>query len=219
MNNSPKIAIVLSGNGVFDGAEIHESTMSMLAVVKLGGEYQVFAPDMDQFHVINHITGKEMPEKRNVLVESARIARGKIKPLSELNMENFDAVIFPGGFGVAKNLSNYAFKGAHCNVNKDLERVVTQARDLNKPIGALCIAPAVIAKMIKGVKVTIGNDKNTADNIIKMGGIHEVTNHGEVVIDLQNKVVTSPCYMLDASILDIAVGAENLTKAVFKLIQ
>jgi enhancing lycopene biosynthesis protein 2 len=218
MNNSPKIAIVLSGNGVFDGAEIHESTMTMLAVVKLGGEYQVFAPDIDQFHVINHINGKEMPEKRNVLVESARIARGKITPLSELNMKNFDAVIFPGGFGVAKNLSDYAFKGADCNVNKDFEKVVTQALELKKPIGALCIAPAVIAKLIKGVKVTIGKDKTTADHITKMGGIHEVTGHGEVVTDLQNKVVTTPCYMLDATILDIAVGAENLTKAVFKLV-
>ena len=218
MNNSPKIAIVLSGNGVFDGAEIHESTMTMLAIVKLGGEYQIFAPDIEQYHVVNHITGKEMSEKRNVLIESARIARGKIKPLSELRMKDFDALIFPGGFGVAKNLSDYAFKGADCKIIKDVERVIKEALDQKKPIGALCISPTLIAKVIKGVNVTIGNDKKTAYNITLMGSVHIETTHGDVTVDNLYKVASTPCYMLDATILDIAKGAENVCKAVFDMI-
>jgi len=218
MNNSPKFAIVLSGNGVFDGAEIHESTMTMLAIVKLGGEYQIFAPDIEQFHVVNHFTGKEMPEKRNVLVESARIARGKIKSLSELRMNDFDALMFPGGFGVAKNLSDYAFKGADCTINKDVERVIKEALKQKKPIGALCISPTIIAKVIKGVKVTIGNDEKTARNITLMGSEHIETSHSEVIIDSRYKVATTPCYMLDATILDIATGAENVCNAVLDMI-
>lgn len=218
MSNSPKIAIVLSGNGVYDGAEIHESTMTMLAVAKLGGEYQIFAPDIDQHHVINHMTGDEMNEKRNVMVEAARIARGNIKPLSELDMKTYDAVMFPGGFGVAKNLSSFAFDGPDCIVEPDVERVINEAVASSKPIGALCISPAVIAKVIEGVNVTIGQDAGTAQAIQKMGGNHENTNHGEVTVDKDFKVATTPCYMLDANILDIATGAENVTKAVFEMI-
>lgn len=218
MSKSPKIAIILSGNGVYDGAEIHESTMTMLAVVKQGGEYQIFAPDISQHHVINHITGEEMNEKRNVMVEAARIARGNIKPLSELDMKAYDAVIFPGGFGAAKNLSSFAFDGPDCNVQPDVERVINDAVASGKPIGALCISPAVVAKVLEGVNVTIGQDKGTAEAIQKMGGNHENTNHGEVTVDKDFKVATTPCYMLDATILDIAEGAENVTKAVFKMI-
>jgi enhancing lycopene biosynthesis protein 2 len=218
MNNSVKIAIVLSGNGVFDGSEIHESVMTMWAVVKLGGEYQIFAPDMDQYHVINHMTGEEMPERRNVLIESARIARGKIKKLSELNMKDFDAIMFPGGFGAAKNLSDFAFKGSDCSVIEDVERVIKESVKLNKPIGALCISPVITAKVLEGVKVTVGKDRNTAEAIRKMGSVHENTKQTELIIDPVYKVVTTPCYMLEASISDIAISAENVTKAVFKLI-
>ena len=218
MSKSPKIAIILSGNGVYDGAEIHESTMTMYAVVKQGGEYQIFAPDIDQHHVINHMTGEEMDEKRNVIVEASRIARGNIKPLSELDMKSFDAVMFPGGFGVAKNLSSFAFDGPDCNVESDVERVINEAVAGGKPIGALCISPAVIAKVLEGVNVTIGQDKGTAEAIEKMGGSHRNTDHGEVTIDKDFKVATTPCYMLDATIVDIANGAENVTKAVFSMI-
>ncbi len=219
MKKSPKTAIILSGCGVYDGAEIHEATLTMYAVVKNGGTYQIFAPDTDQHHVINHITGEEMNEKRNVMVEAARIARGNIKPLSELNMEDFDALIMPGGFGVAKNLSTFAFNGPDCTVIPDVENAIKDAVAQGKPIGALCISPAVIAKVLEGVKVTIGQDKGTADAIEKMGGKHEITNHGEVVVDKTYKTATTPCYMLEATIADIAEGAMNVTKAVFDMVK
>jgi len=219
MSKLPKIAIILSGNGVYDGAEIHESTMTMYAVVKQGGEYQIFAPDIEQHHVINHITGEEMNEKRNVLIEAARIARGNIKPLSELNAKDYDGIMFPGGFGAAKNLSSFAFDGVDCTVLPDVERVITEAVKEGKPIGALCISPAVVAKVLEGVRVTIGQDKETAEAIEKMGGTHLNTNHGDVTIDEDFKVATTPCYMLDATIVEIADGAMNVTKAVFDMIE
>ncbi len=218
MKKTKKVAIILSGNGVFDGAEIHESTMTMLAVVRLGGEYQLFAPDKKQHHVINHITGEEMKEERNVLTEAARIARGNIKKLTELNMQDFDALMLPGGFGVAKNLSDFAFKGANCFIDSNLEKIVKQAVELQKPIGALCISPAIVAKIIKGAEVTIGQDEGTIKTIEAMGGKHKTTNHGEVAIDKNYKIATTPCYMLDANILQIAEGAEAVTKAVFDMI-
>lgn len=212
-----KFAVVLSGCGVYDGAEIHEATMTLYAIAKQGGMYEIFAPDVLQHHVVNHITGEEMSESRNVLVESARIARGNIKALSKLDINNFDALIFPGGFGVAKNLSDFAFKGADCTVNFEVEKVIKDAVSFGKPVGALCISPAIITKVLKGVSVTIGQDKGTADAIEFMGGHHKITNHGEVTIDEKFKVATTPCYMLDAKITDITDGAMNVVKAVYKL--
>jgi len=212
-----KFAVVLSGSGVYDGTEIHEATLTMLAINKLKSSYQCFAPDVDQHHVINHITGDEMQENRNVLVESARIARGKIKPLSEFKAVDYDALIFPGGFGAAKNLSTLAFKGADCSVNTDVEKAVIDMVEHKKPIGALCIAPAVIARILKGANVTIGNDEATIGTIETMGGKHQVKGHGEVTIDENYKLVTTPCYMLDASISQIAEGAENVVKTIIEL--
>jgi enhancing lycopene biosynthesis protein 2 len=215
-----KFAVVLSGSGVYDGAEIHEATLTMLAIMKQGGTYQCFAPDIPQHHVINHLTGDEMNETRNVLVESARIARGNIKPLSEFDGENFDALIFPGGFGAAKNLSTVAFKGPDAEINPEVETAVKQMLKLGKPIGALCISPAFVAKIIgDGVEVTIGSDPGTADAIGSMGGIHVNTTHGEVVIDKKHKVFTTPCYMLDATILDIEKGAMNVVTAMFEAME
>ena len=211
-----KFAVVLSGCGVFDGAEIHEATLTMLAIMKNGGIYQCFAPDIPQYHVINHLTGEEMNESRNVLVESARIARGNIKPLSEYKAADYDALIFPGGFGAAKNLSTVAFDGADAKVNSEVERVIKETLAMHKPIGALCIAPAVVAKVIEGVEVTIGNDAGTAETIEKMGGKHVVTTHGEVVHDHRYNVFTTPCYMLDATIVDINTGATNVVKEMMK---
>ena len=205
-----KFAVVLSGCGVFDGAEIHEATLTLLAIAQQGASYDIFAPDIDQYHVINHLTQKEMPEKRNVLVESARIARGKIKPLSQFNAAHFDALIFPGGFGAAKNLSTVAFDGAGAKVNPDVETAVRAMHKAGKPIGALCIAPAVIARILGGVEVTIGNDPATISAIHKMGGTHVETTHGEVVVDKKNKIFTTPCYMLDADIVQIYEGAMNV---------
>ena len=217
MENSKKIALILSGSGVYDGTEIHEATMTMYAIVKQGGEYQTFAPDIKQHHVINHITGEEMNETRNVLIESARIARGNIKNINELVINDFDAIMFPGGFGVAKNLSDFAFKGANCTVVTEIEEVIKEAVTAKKPIGALCISPAIIARVLEGVELTIGQDEGTAKAIEAMGGRHKTTNHGDVIVDTKYKVATTPCYMLDATITDIADGAINVTKAVFEM--
>jgi enhancing lycopene biosynthesis protein 2 len=211
-----KFAVVLSGCGVFDGAEIHEATLTMLAIMKQGAQYDLFAPNIPQHHVINHLTGEEMDESRNVLVESARIARGKIKDLKQYDPNNYDALIFPGGFGAAKNLSDFAFKGADCTVNPDVEKAVLKTTGKNKPIGALCISPVIIAKIFGDVEVTIGQDPGTAEAVEKMGATHTKTNHGEVVVDEKNNLFTTPCYMLDANILDIAKGASNIVKAMLE---
>jgi enhancing lycopene biosynthesis protein 2 len=210
---------VLAGCGVFDGAEIHEATLTMLAIMKADATYQCFAPDIKQHHVINHITGDEMQEERNVLIESARIARGNIKTLNEFNAKDYDAIIFPGGFGAAKNLSTVAFKGPDAEVNPEVEKAVKDMLAMKKPIGALCIAPAFIAKIIgDGVEVTIGSDEGTAGVINAMGGKHTITTHGEVTVDKKFNVFTTPCYMLDASIIDIEKGATNVVNAIMAAI-
>jgi enhancing lycopene biosynthesis protein 2 len=211
-----KFAVVLSGCGVYDGAEIHEATMTMLSILEEGGVYQCFAPDIPQYHVINHLTGEEMDESRNVLVESARIARGDIKPLSEFKASDYDALIFPGGYGAAKNLSTVAFDGANATVNPEVEEAIKQMLAVHKPIGALCISPAVVARVIQGVEVTIGNDPGTAEAIEKMGSKHVVSTHGQVVHDHKYNVFTTPCYMLDATILDIKEDAGLVVKEMMK---
>jgi len=212
-----KFAVILSGCGVYDGAEIHEATLTMLAIARQGGGYQCFAPDIPQHHVINHLNGEEMKENRNVLIESARIARGDIKPLSEFDGKDFDALIFPGGFGAAKNLSTVAFEGADAIVIPEVENAIEQMVDLKKPIGALCISPAILAKVLKNVSVTIGSDKGTAEAIEAMGATHIVTSHGDVVFDENKLVFTTPCYMLDATILDIDDGASNVVREMMKV--
>jgi len=215
-----RVAVVLSGCGVFDGAEIHESVLTLLALHRQGAEYQCFAPDIPQHHVIDHITGNEMDETRSVLVESARIARGNIKPLGEFSANDFDALMLPGGFGAAKNLSSLAFDGPGCSVNADLKNAVNAMIDSGKPIGALCITPAVLAKILEGkaATLTIGSDPETIGAIEAMGGQHQETTHGEVVVDERLKLVTSPCYMLDASISQIAEGAEKTVRVLLGLV-
>jgi len=214
MATTKKFAVILSGCGVYDGAEIHEATMTMLAIAKHNCQYEIFAPDIPQHHVVNHISGEEMKETRNVLIEAARIARGNIKPTHELEVEKYDAVVFPGGFGAAKNLCTFAFDGVDCSVHPDIEKIIKNAHQKGVIIGALCISPVLITKVLGNIEVTIGQDKGTADAIEKLGGKHIQTNNGEVAIDQANKIVTNPCYMLDASIVDIAHGAENLIKTI-----
>ena len=213
-----KFAVILSGSGVYDGAEIHEATLTMLAIMRQGGDYQCFAPDIKQHHVVNHITGEEMNESRNVLIGSARIARGNIKALNEFDGKDFDALIFPGGFGAAKNLSTVAFDGANASVLPDVEKAINQMVGLKKPIGALCISPAILAKVLKDVNVTIGKDRGTAEAIETMGATHIETDHGDVVFDEDKLVFTTPCYMLDATILDIDDGATNIVKEMMKVL-
>lgn len=219
MSNHKKFAVVLSGCGVYDGAEIHEAVMTLYAITKNGCTYQIFAPDIPQHHVVNHKTGNVMTETRNVLVESARIARGNIKPLSEFNPEFFDALLFPGGFGVAKNLSSWAFDGANCTVIPEVTKVIKDMYSAHKPIGALCISPVLLAKVIGNATITIGKDASTAKALEGIGAKHQQTGHGQVVVDERNMLFTTPCYMLDATIVDIANGAKAIVSEMLKWIR
>jgi len=213
-----KIAVVLAGCGVYDGAEIQEAVLTLLAIDKAGASFQCFAPDVVQHHVLNHLTGNEMPEKRNVLVESARIARGEIKPLDEFKASGFDALIFPGGFGAAKNLCNWAVKGDQCTVNPDVAMAINAMFEAKKPIGAMCIAPVILAKLFHGSNFTTGNDPSSGSFIEKMGNKYTPAGHGEVVIDKVRNLFTTPCYMLDATISQIAEGTENIIREMLQAI-
>jgi len=213
-----KIAVVLSGCGVYDGAEIHEAVLTLLTIAANGAVYEIFAPDVDQHHVVNHLNGSEMDEKRNVLIESARIARGNIKALSEFSGKEFDGIMFPGGFGAAKNLSTFAFDGSNCQVNGDVEAAIKEMISLGKPVGALCISPVILAKILGDVELTIGDDAGTIQAIEEMGATHKATSHGEVVVDQRLKIVTTPCYMLDATITQIEEGARNVVKALLEMV-
>ena len=212
-----KVAVILSGCGYLDGAEIHEATLTLLAINQQGSDYSCYAPDKDQHHVVNHISGEETEGQRNVLIESARIARGSITDLAEFDASKYDALILPGGFGAAKNLSDLAFKGPECTIDEQLAAAVTSVREAGKPIGALCISPAVIAKLVPGTNLTIGQDAGTAGAIEAMGCSHTTTMHGEIVIDEANKVVSTPCYMLDSRVDQIYDGASKLVKAVLDM--
>jgi enhancing lycopene biosynthesis protein 2 len=217
MKTKMKFAVILAGCGNRDGAEIHESVMTLYAIARAEASYEIFAPDINQYHVINHFTGQPTEETRNVLVESARIARGKIRPLSEFKAEDFDILMFAGGFGVAKNLCTYAFKGAELTVNPEVEKAVTEMHNSGKPIGALCISPVILAKLLPGVSITMGQDPTAIKSIETMGAVHFPTTEQEIVVDKENKVVTTPCYMLDSNIVDIAEGAMNTVNALIKM--
>lgn len=212
-----KFAVVLSGCGVFDGAEIHEATLCLLAIAQKGCSYEIFAPDTNQHHVINHITGEEMDETRNVLVESARIARGNIHDLKKFDPEAFDGLLFPGGFGAAKNLSSWAFEGANATVLPEVENAIRAMVQAKKPVGALCISPVILARIFGEVNLTIGDDDSTIDALESLGATHVYTTHGEVVVDADHNLVTTPCYMLDATISQIAEGAHNIVDAMIGL--
>jgi enhancing lycopene biosynthesis protein 2 len=212
-----KIGVILSGCGHQDGAEIHEATLTLWAIHKHGADFQCFAPDIPQHHVLNHITGEEMDEQRNVLIESARIARGNIQDLKLFDPAAFNALILPGGVGAAKNLCTYAFDGSDCTVNDDVARAVKGMHAAGKPIGALCIAPVILARVLGAIELTAGQDPATAENLAVMGARHTPTGQGQIVVDLTSKIVTTPCYMLPSRVDQIAEGAENLVKAVLDL--
>jgi enhancing lycopene biosynthesis protein 2 len=218
MSKKSSIAVILSGCGNRDGSEIHEATLTLWAIHKNGADYQCYAPDISQHHVLNHINGEEMDEQRNVLIESARIARGDILDLADFQAASHDALIIPGGLGAAKNLSSYAFDGQDCQINRDLKKAILAMDEANKPIGALCIAPTILAKVLNQVQLTIGQDPGTAANIEAMGAHHTTSMQGEVVVDTIRKVVTTPCYMLDARVDQIGEGADRLVQEVLKLI-
>lgn len=213
-----KFAVILAGCGVYDGAEIHEAVMTLLAIKKLGADYQVFAPDIMQHHVVNHVTGEEMPEQRNVLTESARIARGNIRDLKTLDLKEFDAVVFPGGFGVAKNFCDWAFVGPDCRVIPQIAALIKQTLAADKPIGAMCIAPVLLGKLLGDIEITIGADPEEALMVEQMGSRHISTTHGQVVKDKKHKIFTTPCYQLKSGIVDIQLGTENLVREILDVI-
>ena len=213
-----KIAVILAGCGVYDGAEINEAVLTLLHIAKAGASYQCFAPDIEQLHTINHLNGEEMTSNRNVLVEAARITRGEIKALSCLDVNDFDALIVPGGFGAAKNLCDFAIKGAQAQLNTEMLRVGKAFADANKAAGYMCIAPAMIPLIYgNGVKATIGNDADTANALESLGAHHVECAVDEIIIDEQHKLVSTPAYMLAQSILDADTGVEKLVKAVIKM--
>jgi enhancing lycopene biosynthesis protein 2 len=213
-----KIAVILSGCGVYDGAEIHESVITLLRLDQRGAQVQCFAPNIVQMHVINHLTGEEMPESRNVLVESARIARGEVKDLREASVDDFDALIVPGGFGAAKNLSNFAVEGANCSVQAEVLALTEAFAEAGKPVGLICISPALAAKIYgPGVTCTIGNDADTAAALDKMGATHEECAVDEIVEDKARKLVSTPAYMLAKNISEVASGINKLVDRVLEL--
>ncbi len=215
-----KIGVVLSGCGVYDGSEIHEAVLTLLAIDRQGCEAVCMAPNID-LSVINHLTTQETGEKRNVLLESARIARGNIRDVKEVKAAELDAIIFPGGFGAAKNLCDFAVKGAAASVNPDVARLLKEIVAARKPIGAVCIAPAFIAAVLGkdcSPTVTIGNDAGTATEIDKTGAKHQICTVSELVVDLKNKLVTSPAYMLATRISEVAEGVDKCVREVVKLI-
>lgn len=217
-----KVGVVLSGCGVFDGSEIHEAVITMLALDRAGAEIICMAPNLEQADVVDHIAGEMAHEDRNVLTESARIARGKIKDLKEVAAADIDALVLPGGFGAAKNLSTFATMGANCNVNSALAALVTDLVAAKKPVAAICIAPVVIAKILgsqgKNPQLTIGNDPTTAAAINQMGATHVECSVDSCVIDQNLQIVSTPAYMLAGSISEAATGIEKAIAALLKLI-
>lgn len=211
-----KFAVILCGCGSMDGSEIHESVMTMLAIDNAGCQYTLFAPDENQYHVINHLTQQPMSETRNMRVEAARIGRGNVLDIRDFKAEDFDAVVFPGGFGAAKSLFTYAFDGANATVREDVRKVVVDMFQAHKPIGALCISPVMVAKVLGEVTVTVGTDAKTIEDVLSFGAKHQETTQGEVVTDKEHLIFTTPCYMLPATIKDIALCADNLIKSMLE---
>ncbi|PHS73958.1 MAG: isoprenoid biosynthesis protein ElbB [Porticoccus sp.] len=216
---SKRVAVVLSGCGVYDGSEIYESVITLLSLDQAGAEVQCFAPDIEQLHVINHVTGEVAEgETRNVLMEAARLARGNIKKLADANADDFDAVILPGGFGAAKNLSDFAVQGAQLSVREDLSNFIRAMHKSGKPVGLMCIAPVMSGVLFgAGVKCTVGDNPEIAAAIESTGAEHRTCGVGDICIDEQNKLVTTPAYMLAGRISEAATGINKLVDAVLAM--
>lgn len=218
-----KIGVVLSGCGVYDGSEIHEAVITLLAIDRNGAEAVCMAPNVAQMHVVNHLSGEVATgETRNVLVEAARIARGKVRDLATVKATELDALIFPGGFGAAKNLCDFAVKGADCSVNPEVARIIREMVAAKKPVGAVCIAPTLLSKVLGSDRLphqlTIGTDAGTAAALTSMGTQHVACPAREFVVDKANKIVSSPAYMLAGGIGEAADGIEKCVKALIGLI-
>lgn len=217
----PRVGVLLSGCGVFDGAEIHETVAVLLALDRAGAEVLATAPNVDQMHVVDHLTGQPVPgERRNVLVESARLVRGAIRDLATVDAGELDALILPGGFGAAKNLCDFATRGAECSAHPEVARVVRAVHAAGKPIGAVCIAPALVARLLgeERPRLTIGMDAETASALEAMGARHERCGVEATVVDRERRIVTTPAYMLARSIGEAASGIDKLVSEVLALV-
>jgi enhancing lycopene biosynthesis protein 2 len=223
MKMAKKIGVILSGCGVYDGSEIYETVITLLAIDRAGAEAVCMAPNIEQMHVINHLLGEPAEgESRNVLVESARITRGDIRDIADVTVNDFDALILPGGFGAAKNLCNFAVKGPDCDVNPEVARLVKDVVAAKKPLAAICIAPALLAKVLGPINspaLTIGKDEEVAGALSKMGAKHIQCPVEEAVVDRENKIVSSPAYMLAGSISEAAEGIEKTVQELIGLIE
>ena len=216
-----RIGVLLSGCGVKDGSEIHEATLILYFLDRQGVERICVAPDSPQAHVMNHATGEEAQESRSILVESARIARGDIRPVSQLRADDLDGIMIPGGFGAALNLCDYGKKGRDCTVREDVSALLLALHQQKKPIGAVCIAPVLVARVFgqKGitVQVTIGDDPGVAADIEAMGGQHVMRLVDEAQIDRANKIATAPAYMLGSNVAEIGPGIQKAVDAVVEM--
>lgn len=216
-----KVGVILSGCGHLDGAEIRESVLALLALDRAGAEVIIAAPQKKQYHVINHKNGDELEGERDVFIEASRIARGKIIPLEKINCDELDALVLPGGFGVAKNLSSFAFEGPNATLDEQFKTILETMYAAKKPIGAICISPAVICLSLgaKGVEVTVGDDPAVAEAIEALGAKHVVCSVDSFHCDANNKVVTTPAYMYgDAKVSDVAKGIEGCVNKTLDLI-
>ena len=218
-----KVGVVLSGCGHQDGSEIHEAVFTLHALEKAGAEAIIMAPDMDQFHVINHLNGNEdLTESRNILVESARIARGKVVDVASVSGHQLDALIFPGGTGMAKNIFDYSMAGINCTVISDVQRLVVEILEADKPLGAICIAPVMVAKVLEflGRAGTVtGGFNDEINNDIKAMGINTIeVGAEEIVVDKENKIVTTPAYVEAKSMNESFTGIEKLVNKVLDMI-
>ncbi|MEK6703509.1 MAG: isoprenoid biosynthesis glyoxalase ElbB [Planctomycetota bacterium] len=215
-----KCAVILAGCGRADGSEVQESVSVLIHCARVGLTARCFAPDQPQADVINHATGKPAQESRNLLVEAARISRGEISPITQLHARDFDALIFPGGFGAAKNLCNFASKGALCDVHPEVVRVIGEFKAQAKPTGFICIAPVIAARTLGtsgGCELTIGSDPDTARAIEAMGGTHVNTPTTACHVDKKHRVVSTPAYMGDATPFEIFTGIGKLVEEVARM--
>lgn len=216
-----KFAVILAGCGSKDGSEIHEATLLLYAIAKQSDSYTIFAPNRDQFHVVDFVTNEVVAERRNMMVEAARIARGAVRPLEELRAEEFDVLTIPGGFGTAKNLFTFAQDGVeNMTVSADIKAVIENFHRLGKPIGAMCIAPVMLSKIFsgKGLKITLGPETDLTKQLTKLHGSQiDTVAADQIVIDRDNKIVTVPCYMYDASIAEVGDGAAAMVEALINL--
>jgi enhancing lycopene biosynthesis protein 2 len=225
-----KIGVLLSGCGVYDGAEIQEAVLTLLAINELGAEAVCISVDEDQYHVINHLTGEEMPEKRNMLVESARIARGEVVEISAIQPADIDALVIPGGFGSAKNFTNWAFEGPDGTINPKVKLLLVNMINIGKPIAALCVSPVVVAKALENssIEATLTIGSTAADSPYDIGaftlGLEKIGAKGTmktvdaIQVDQKNKIVTAPCYMMSASISEVNQNIRSALKALVELV-